>query len=184
MAEVEIHAGQGHEIDAFGRSVGVLVGIIGIVLAVTTIGAHRAHSATIITRTEANDRWAFFQAKKERAHLQDVGATVAQRVVLYEEDPNDPQGKRAVGNAIWRTDAISPGTGKARVILPFVVLGIIAAGFLGVVYLWWRDTLFEHGQGALLVDIGEVLGLIGGYGVIILVAIAVYGRQRRLRDRL
>jgi hypothetical protein len=43
---------------------------------------------------------------------QDV-ATVAQRVVLYEEDPNDPQGKRAVGSAIWRTEAISPGTGKS-----------------------------------------------------------------------
>lgn len=40
------------------------------------------------------------------------GATVAQRVVLYEEDPNDPQGKRSVGSAIWRTEAISPGTGK------------------------------------------------------------------------
>jgi hypothetical protein len=39
-------------------------------------------------------------------------AAVAQRVVLYEEDPNDPQGKRAVGSAIWRTEAISPGTGK------------------------------------------------------------------------
>jgi hypothetical protein len=39
-------------------------------------------------------------------------ATVAQRVVLYEEDPNDPQGKRAVGSAIWRTETISPGTGK------------------------------------------------------------------------
>jgi hypothetical protein len=43
--------------------------------------------------------------------LPDV-ATVAQRVVLYEEDPNDPQGKRSVGSAIWRTEAISPGTGK------------------------------------------------------------------------
>jgi hypothetical protein len=42
---------------------------------------------------------------------QDV-ATVAQRVVLYEEDPSDPQGKRAVGSAIWRTETISPGTGK------------------------------------------------------------------------
>jgi hypothetical protein len=43
---------------------------------------------------------------------QDAAATVAQKVVLYEEDPNDPQGKRAVGNVIWRTDTISPGTGK------------------------------------------------------------------------
>jgi hypothetical protein len=43
---------------------------------------------------------------------QDIAATVAQRVVLYEEDPSNPDGRRAVGNAIWRTDAISPGTGK------------------------------------------------------------------------
>jgi hypothetical protein len=40
------------------------------------------------------------------------GAAVAQRVVLYEEDPNDPQGKRSVGSAVWRTEAVSPGTGK------------------------------------------------------------------------
>jgi len=74
MAEVEIHTGHGHEIDEFGRGVGVLVGIIGILLALATIGGHRAHSAAIITRTEANDKWAFYQAKKERAHLQEVGA--------------------------------------------------------------------------------------------------------------
>jgi len=77
MAEVEIHTGHAHEIDDFGRGVGVMVGIIGIVLALATIGAHRAHSATIITRTEANDKWAFYQAKKERAHLQEVGAELA-----------------------------------------------------------------------------------------------------------
>lgn len=78
MAEVEIHTGHGHEIDDFGRGVGVMVGVIGIVLALATIGAHRAHSATIITRTEANDKWAFYQAKKERAHLQEVGAELAE----------------------------------------------------------------------------------------------------------
>jgi hypothetical protein len=38
---------------------------------------------------------------------------VAQRVVLYEEDPNDPQGKRFAGSAIWRTETISPGPGLA-----------------------------------------------------------------------
>ncbi len=37
---------------------------------------------------------------------------MAQRVVLYEEDPNDPAGKRAVGSAIWRTEAVTAGTGK------------------------------------------------------------------------
>jgi hypothetical protein len=40
-------------------------------------------------------------------------AAVAQRVVLYEEDPADPQGKRYVGSAIWRTETITPGPGAA-----------------------------------------------------------------------
>jgi hypothetical protein len=38
---------------------------------------------------------------------------VAQRVVLYEEDSNNPQGKRFVGSAIWRTETVSPGAGLA-----------------------------------------------------------------------
>jgi hypothetical protein len=37
------------------------------------------------------------------------GAAVAQKVVLYEEDPNDPQGKRYVGSAIWRTERVAAG---------------------------------------------------------------------------
>ena len=40
-------------------------------------------------------------------------AAVAQKVVLYDEDPNDPQGKRYVGSALWRTETVSPGTGLA-----------------------------------------------------------------------
>jgi hypothetical protein len=41
------------------------------------------------------------------------GAAVAQRVVLYEEDPADPAGKRFVGSAIWRTETVSPGPNQA-----------------------------------------------------------------------
>jgi hypothetical protein len=40
------------------------------------------------------------------------GPGVAQRVVLYEEEPNDPQGRRYVGSAIWRTETVSPGPGR------------------------------------------------------------------------
>lgn len=44
----------------------------------------------------------------------DQGApAVAQRVVLYEEDPNNPQGRQYVGSAVWRTDTVSPGSGLA-----------------------------------------------------------------------
>jgi hypothetical protein len=40
-------------------------------------------------------------------------AAVAQKVVLYDEDPSDPQGKRYVGSAVWRTETVSPGAGLA-----------------------------------------------------------------------
>ena len=40
-------------------------------------------------------------------------AAVAQKVVLYEEDSNNPQGKRYVGSAVWRTETVSPGPGLA-----------------------------------------------------------------------
>ena len=32
------------------------------------------------------------------------GPAVAQRVVLYEEEPDDPQGKRFIGTVLWRTE--------------------------------------------------------------------------------
>jgi hypothetical protein len=38
---------------------------------------------------------------------------VAQRVVLYEEDPGNPQGKQYVGSAVWRAETVSPGSGLA-----------------------------------------------------------------------
>jgi hypothetical protein len=41
-----------------------------------------------------------------------TGASVAQKVVLYEEDPTDPNGRRFVGSAIWRTETVSPGPGQ------------------------------------------------------------------------
>jgi hypothetical protein len=45
-------------------------------------------------------------------NAQGVPAT-AQRVVLYEEDPGNPQGKQYIGSAMWRTETISPGSGLA-----------------------------------------------------------------------
>jgi hypothetical protein len=41
-----------------------------------------------------------------------AAAAVAQKVVLYEEDPADPNGKRFVGSAIWRTETVTPGPGQ------------------------------------------------------------------------
>src|SRR6185295_19124589 len=43
-------------------------------------------------------------------------APVAQRVVLYDEDPSDPKGKQYVGSVIWRTEQIkASGNQKADI---------------------------------------------------------------------
>ena len=42
-------------------------------------------------------------------------AALAQRVVLYEEDPTDPQGKRYVGSAIWRTETVTSSPAPRRI---------------------------------------------------------------------
>src|SRR3984893_13670544 len=89
MAEVEIHTEHEHSNDEFGRRVGVIVGVIGIVLAVVTISSHRAHTAAVIARTVANDQSWFFQSKKLRQHLAQIGATLASALA---PDPARVQG--------------------------------------------------------------------------------------------
>ena len=74
MTEIEVkpeHVG-----DPFTRGVGILVGVVGILLSVVTIASHRAHTAAVIDRTESNDQWAFYQAKKIRENTSDVALTL------------------------------------------------------------------------------------------------------------
>ena len=52
------------------------------------------------------------QAPAATPNAQNAPAT-AQRVVLYEEDPGNPQGKQYIGSATWRTETVSPGSGLA-----------------------------------------------------------------------
>ncbi|HUO79501.1 MAG TPA: DUF4337 domain-containing protein [Steroidobacteraceae bacterium] len=77
MAEIEIHHEHGHEDDPLAKRVGLMVGIIGVVLAVVTIAAHREHTAAVIERTAENDQWAYYQAKKIREHVSGVGRELA-----------------------------------------------------------------------------------------------------------
>lgn len=42
----------------------------------------------------------------------DQAAPVAQRVVLYDEDPSEPKGKQYVGTVVWRTEQIKAAGGK------------------------------------------------------------------------
>jgi hypothetical protein len=84
MAEVEIHTGHEHSGDHFAQRVGVAVGVIGIILAIVTIGSHRAHTQAVINRTEENDQWSFYQAKKNREQVLDVGADLARTLTSDE----------------------------------------------------------------------------------------------------
>jgi hypothetical protein len=40
------------------------------------------------------------------------GTLVAQKVVLYEEDPNNPNGNQYVGSVVWRTESVPPAPGQ------------------------------------------------------------------------
>ncbi len=85
MAEVEIHTGHhDHAGDHFAQGVGVAVGVIGIILAIVTIGSHRAHTQAVINRTEENDQWSFYQAKKIRQQVLDVGSDLARNLTTDE----------------------------------------------------------------------------------------------------
>lgn len=76
MTEIEVKPE--HVSDPTTRNVGILVGVVGIFLSVVTIASHRAHTEAVIHRTESNDQWAFYQAKKIRESSTDVALTLLQ----------------------------------------------------------------------------------------------------------
>jgi hypothetical protein len=56
---------------------------------VVTIASHRAHTAAVIDQTKANDQWAFYQSKKLRQHLAEIGSSLAGALAT---DPSKVQG--------------------------------------------------------------------------------------------
>ena len=76
MPEIEVTPE--HAADPTSRRVGILVGVVGILLSVVTISSHRAHTQAVIHRTESNDAWAYYQAKKGREYTSDVAVTLLQ----------------------------------------------------------------------------------------------------------
>jgi len=74
MPEIEVRPE--HTADPNTRRVGILVGVVGILLSVVTIASHRAHTEAVIHRTESNDAWAYFQAKKNREYTSEVALTL------------------------------------------------------------------------------------------------------------
>src|SRR5919112_1964440 len=76
MAELEIHH-EGQESDPVGQRIGVMAAVIAVFLAAVTIMSHRSHTDAVIYKTEANDKWAFYQAKSIKRAQYDIAAKVA-----------------------------------------------------------------------------------------------------------
>ena len=65
---------------------------------------------------------------------------------------------------------VRPGNRPARVGERGLLAAIIA-GAVVVIALWWHSTPGVHGLGGWLTGAGEILGLLCGYGVVVLVAL-------------
>jgi hypothetical protein len=80
-------------------------------LRTSMVSKPRQNAPAPTTRPKIADRIGEGQAAPNSATA--PAGAVAQKVVLYEEDPGNPQGRRSVGSAIWRTETVSPGPGLA-----------------------------------------------------------------------
>ena len=74
MTEIEVKPE--HTADPSTRRVGIMVGVVGILLSVVTIASHRAHTDAVIHRTESNDAWSYYQAKKIRENTSEIALTL------------------------------------------------------------------------------------------------------------
>src|ERR1700760_3121444 len=74
MAELEIH----HEVegeggDPLGKQIGIFASLLAVLLGVVTIISHRAHTDAVLFKSEANDKWSFYQSKRIKFHSLELG---------------------------------------------------------------------------------------------------------------
>lgn len=171
MAEVEIHTAHHHDGDAFGQSVGIVVGIIGILLSVVTILSHREHTAAVVHKTEANDQWAYYQAKKVREHTAEVGLAVLSALSvdsahagavskLQQEQSKYAADAVEIQKVAEGKDAASEHS-ERRALRFDVGEGLLELGLvMSSLYFLSRKRFFV-GLGAVAAAAGTVLGVMG-----------------------
>jgi hypothetical protein len=104
MPEIELKPE--HAADPDTRRIGILVGVVGIFLSVVTIASHRAHTQAVIHRTESNDQWAFYQAKKIREYSSDVTLTLLQSLSSDPAKTAAPAQKLLAARDKYAADAV------------------------------------------------------------------------------
>ncbi len=72
MAELEIHT-EAEGGDPLGKKIGVLSAILAVLLGIVTIISHRAHTDAVLYKSDANDKWSFYQAKRIKFHSLELG---------------------------------------------------------------------------------------------------------------
>jgi hypothetical protein len=72
MAELELHT-EGESADPLGKKIGILASVIAVFLAVVTIVSHRAHTDAVLMKSEANDKWSYYQSKRIKFHSLELG---------------------------------------------------------------------------------------------------------------
>jgi hypothetical protein len=103
MPEIEVKPE--HADDPNTRRVGILVGVVGIFLSVVTIASHRAHTEAVIHRTESNDAWSYYQAKKIRENTSEVAMTLLQSLGQDPAKAEAPLAKLESARAKYVSDA-------------------------------------------------------------------------------
>ena len=89
----------------------ILVGAV--ILAWPTLGRMFGGSSAPVATTQKDAPLAPRPKIADRVgQPSDQVAPVAQRVVLYDEDPNEPKGKQYVGTVVWRLEPIKASGGK------------------------------------------------------------------------
>ena len=83
--------------------------------------------------------------------------------------PSGPLPSATAGQPASRL--IGPTRRRDRLVLPGVVLSLIGLGVVAVLGLWWRSTPMIGSTGDLLTSAGDALGLLSGYGFVVLVAL-------------
>src|ERR1700731_2062284 len=103
MPEIEVKPD--HAADPYTRGVGILVGVVGILLSVVTIASHRAHTGAVIHRTESNDAWAYYQAKKIREYTSETAVTLLHTLGTDAAKLEAPVQKLEAARAKYAADA-------------------------------------------------------------------------------
>jgi hypothetical protein len=101
----EIEVSPHHAADPDTRRVGILVGVVGILLSVVTIASHRAHTQAVIHRTESNDQWTYYQAKKIRENTSEVALALLTTLSSDSAKTEAPARKLEAARAKYAADA-------------------------------------------------------------------------------